>query len=46
VVRERVGLLEHRVNQRGLAVVDVGDDCDISEVIARGNRHEVNPYEE
>ena len=29
---ERAGLAEHRVDERGLAVVDVGDDGDVAEV--------------
>ena len=29
---ERAGLAEHRVDQRGLAVVDVGDDRDVAQV--------------
>ena len=33
---ERAGLAEHRVDQGGLAVVDVGDDRDVPEVAARG----------
>ena len=35
---ERAGLAEHRVDQRGLAVVDVGDDRDVAEVDAGGGR--------
>ena len=34
---EGAGLAEHRVDERGLAVVDVGDDGDIAEVV-RGSR--------
>ena len=33
---ERAGLAEHRVDERGLAVVDVGDDRDVAEVVADG----------
>ena len=33
---ERAGLAEHRVDERGLAVVDVGDDGDVAEVLADG----------
>ena len=33
---ERAGLAEHRVDERGLAVVDVGDDRDIAQVAADG----------
>ena len=32
---ERAGLAEHRVDEGGLAVVDVGDDGDIAQVVAR-----------
>ena len=35
---ERAGLVEHRVDQRGLAVVDVRDDRDVPEV-RTGGRH-------
>ena len=31
---ERAGLAEHRVDERRLAVVDVGDDRDVAEVLA------------
>ena len=37
---ERAGLAEHRVDERGLAVVDVGDDRDVAQV-ARGRRRQV-----
>ena len=33
---ERAGLAEHRVDERGLAVVDVGDDGDVAEVGSDG----------
>ena len=33
---ERAGLAEHRVDERGLAVVDVGDDGDVADVGADG----------
>ena len=33
VLAEGVGGLEHLVNQRGLAVVDVGNDCDVSNLL-------------
>ena len=33
---ERAGLAEHRVDERGLAVVDVGDDGDVAQVGADG----------
>ena len=40
---ERAGLAEHRVDERRLAVVDVGDDGDIAQVVAdrevRGGGH-------
>ena len=39
VRRERAGLPEHGVDQRGLAVVDVGDDRDVAEVVSGGCRH-------
>ena len=32
VLAERAGLLQELVDQRGLAVVDVGNDCDVSEL--------------
>ena len=35
---ERTGLAEHRVHERGLAVVDVGDDGDVAEVGADRGR--------
>jgi hypothetical protein len=31
---QRTGLPQHRVNQRGLAVVDVRDDGDVAEIHA------------
>ena len=31
---ERAGLAEHRVDEGGLAVVDVGDDGDVAQVVA------------
>ena len=34
VLAEGAGLPEHGVDQRGLAVVDVGDDGDVAEVAA------------
>ena len=37
---ERVGLAEHGVDERRLAVVDVGDDRDVAEVRTEGARHE------
>ena len=36
VLAERAGLPEHGVDQRRLAVVDVGDDRDVAEVGAEG----------
>ena len=33
---EHAGLAEHRVDERGLAVVDVGDDGDVAQVVADG----------
>ncbi len=35
---EHAGLAQHRVDQRGLAVVDVGDDRDVADVRALGHR--------
>ena len=35
---ERAGLAEHRVHERGLAVVDVGDDGDVAQVVAGRGR--------
>ncbi len=32
---ERAGLAQHRVDERGLAVVDVRDDRDVAEVVAQ-----------
>ena len=37
---ERAGLAEHRVDECGLAVVDVRDDRDITEVRTECARHE------
>jgi hypothetical protein len=37
VLAERAGLPEHRVDQRRLAVVDVGDDGDVAEILAPGH---------
>ena len=34
---KRAGLPQHRVDQRRLAVVDVGDDCDVPEVLSLGH---------
>ena len=39
VLAERPGLPQHLVDQGGLAVVDVGDDGDVTEVDAVGDRH-------
>ena len=39
VLAERARLTEHGVDERGLAVVDVRDDCDIAEVRTEGVRH-------
>ena len=36
---EGVGLAQHGVDERGLAVVDVRDDCDVPEVFAGGKSH-------
>ena len=41
VLPERAGLPQHGVDERRLAVVDVGDDRDVSEVFAEG--HERRP---
>ena len=38
---ERAGLPQHRVDERRLAVVDVGDDGDVSDVVALGHRSRV-----
>ena len=38
VLAERAGLPQQRVDERGLAVVDVGDDREIAQVVARGIR--------
>ena len=37
VLSEDAGLPEHGVDQRGLAVVDVGDDGDVPEILPRGH---------
>src|SRR4030095_1165107 len=39
VLGERVRLLEHGVDERRLAVVDVGDDRDVAQVVAGGVGH-------
>ena len=36
---ERAGLAEHGVDERGLAVVDVGDDRDVAHVVAGAGGH-------
>ena len=36
VLAEDAGLPEHRVDERRLAVVDVGDDGDVADVVADG----------
>ena len=36
VLPERAGLPEHRVDERRLAVVDVGDDGDVAQVVPLG----------
>ena len=36
---EGAGLAEHRVDERGLAVVDVGDDGDVAQVVAGAGGH-------
>ena len=36
VVAEDAALPEHGVHERGLAVVDVGDDGDVAQVLAHG----------
>ena len=36
VVAERAGLPEQRVDERRLAVVDVGDDRDVAKIVAAG----------
>ena len=38
VGREGPGLAQHRVDERGLAVVDVGDDRDVPQVAAQSTR--------
>jgi hypothetical protein len=45
VLPERAGLPEHRVDQRGLAVVDVGDDGDVAEIFARCEGGAGHPHE-
>ena len=35
--RERTALLEEAIDQRGLAMVDVGDDRDVAQTFAHGN---------
>jgi hypothetical protein len=41
VLAEGAGLTEHRVHERGLAVVDVRDDRDVAEIRTEGVRHEM-----
>ena len=41
VLAERAGLPEHRVDERGLAVVDVRDDGDVAELVTGGHRGRV-----
>ena len=43
VLAERAGLPEHRVDERRLAVVDVGDDGDVAEVVAVGKVSRARP---
>ena len=43
VLRKGVRLAEHGIDQGGLAVVDVGDDCDVAQVGAGGDGHECIP---
>ena len=44
VFGERAGLPEHRVDERCLAVVDVGDDCDVAQVGACGHAETLFPF--
>ncbi|CAB4632272.1 unannotated protein [freshwater metagenome] len=39
VVAERAGLAKHGIDQGGLAVVYVGDDCNVTQVISGGLGH-------
>jgi hypothetical protein len=39
VLGEGIGLAKHRVNERRLSMVDVGDDGDVSQIAAGGNSH-------
>ena len=41
---ERAGLPEHRVDERGLAVVDVGDDRDVAQVVRLQLRHKGSTF--
>ena len=36
---ERVRLAQHGVDERGLAVIDVGDDRDVAQVVSSGHGH-------
>src|SRR5262245_19740174 len=36
---ERAGLAQHGVYQRGLAMVDVRDDRDVADVLAKGHQY-------
>src|SRR5690606_39242243 len=38
ILAERAGLLQQPVDQRGLAVVDVGDDGDVTELHSSGSK--------
>ena len=41
---EGAGLPEHGVDERGLAVVDVGDDRDVAQVVAGGHPSEARRF--
>ena len=43
---EGAGLTQHGVDEGGLSVVDVRNDCDVTEVLTKGARHEGDPCKE
>ena len=43
VVAERTGLAKHGIDQRGLAVVNVGNDCNVAKVFSGNQSHNKHP---
>jgi hypothetical protein len=41
VVAKRTGLAKHCIDQGGLSVVYVGNDCNVAQVISRGQSHDL-----